>query len=831
MSTSHLLDLSARDMRHTPMAERPSLLTKHWQQMSQGVKIVLAPLIRQSSKDQQISGSKHVSLPCGRNESFEGREQELVQLHHELITVHDEYASLRSPRPVLVHGMAGVGKTELALEYVLRHDHCFDCILWVTASTDASLDLGYAEIARYISSTSNASPVSRSAASTLRVGNVLEWLQSTAQCWLLVLDDLHDWSAIKSYWPRSGKGSILVTSRNRNVLPLCFGSELCLQPLNRACGAKLLLRLLEHSSDVADQRLAQELSDQFGGHPMAIAHMAGCIRKENLSLQEARSKYRRRDATKQLWLRAMSTSAYRDPMPLHGLWDTALAGLSEEAKSMLCQLAMLSPDNIEEDFLLSGHHGLPCKTDALKSLEALTQRQLVNRRVVLGAPVWSIHRALQMDLLCRLDGDTSRRQEVFLGIVSTIRAHCPPQSSIQIPLQENWSQVEAILAHALYIQEVYEQSAPPMIPLPELASLLGDIGSYCYERGLVGQGTKALTLAKAFHDNCAEKDDLEHSRVCTMMAGLNQESGITGRERGWHLLHLSMNLRLQHVNCRRCHNENPAEDEWLMLTAAWNDLACSFLEYSAFAAAETLLVKSLRLKQMLQIPKQGQAFYQYAENYKNMALVRVSEGRYTDALQLISDGVHLVESKLGPRTAASLTFRFHQAYIHFYMGNTKEALEQHEGVRVAREMMYGLNEAHTLSSYYACALMCFHLNRLSTARAYLEMCLRYKAAWPRENLPRVKHLLSKVLLSTGGNELQACELQDSAATMQISMTTGQTLGGTKPPMVSLPLETLYDHLVSFESGRSTIGQYEAVLPQFMLDAVGSGCESGSDVTK
>ena len=131
----------------------------------------------------------------------------------------------------------------------------------------------------------------------------------------------------------------------------------------------------------------------------------------------------------------------------------------------------------------------------------MRDRQLVDRQTGLTRPFWSIHRALQISLLLRLDGDPPLRQRVFETSLSLVRAHFPRQSDIQAPSNDNWEANDANLPHALHLQSTYERSSPPLKPVPEFAELLGDVGNYCWERSFYEQGTKTLELAEKIYES------------------------------------------------------------------------------------------------------------------------------------------------------------------------------------------------------------------------------------------------------------------------------------------------------------------------------------------
>ena len=76
---------------------------------------------------------------------FVAREEELSRLHQELYHHHDP-----SRRTVVIHGLGGMGKTQLAVSYAKRHRHNYSAVFWLNARDDTSLEQGYLQAAKRI---------------------------------------------------------------------------------------------------------------------------------------------------------------------------------------------------------------------------------------------------------------------------------------------------------------------------------------------------------------------------------------------------------------------------------------------------------------------------------------------------------------------------------------------------------------------------------------------------------------------------------------------------------------------------------------------------------
>ena len=136
-------------------------------------------------------------VPYQRNVNFTGRKSLLTELRAKLCDIAPASWNHR----VALYGLGGVGKTQLALEYVHSHKDDYGRIYWISAVSEATVFAGFEEIARRTRCVAfqHLSPSGIARA-------VLEWL-NLQEDWLLVIDNLDQIEVIGDYLPDQSQGS------------------------------------------------------------------------------------------------------------------------------------------------------------------------------------------------------------------------------------------------------------------------------------------------------------------------------------------------------------------------------------------------------------------------------------------------------------------------------------------------------------------------------------------------------------------------------------------------------------------------------------------------
>jgi len=163
----------------------------------------------------------------------------------------------------IVHGLGGIGKTQLSVEFTRKHQRSYSAVFWVDGSTNERLRRSIADLAsrlpqHQISEGSRTYSQRGSANVDEVVEDVLKWLsQPLNDQWLLIFDNVdREFSGpsrdpeafdVKEYFPTADQGSILITSR---LMSLCqLGTDLKLEPVDKLQGSSIFENSLGRSME------------------------------------------------------------------------------------------------------------------------------------------------------------------------------------------------------------------------------------------------------------------------------------------------------------------------------------------------------------------------------------------------------------------------------------------------------------------------------------------------------------------------------------------------------------------------------------------------------
>ncbi|MEU5260191.1 FxSxx-COOH system tetratricopeptide repeat protein [Amycolatopsis sp. NPDC021455] len=203
------------------------------------------------------------------NPNFTGRGELLAQLSEKLGT------GTTAVLPAALHGMGGIGKTQMATEYIYRHLQDYDIVWWIQATRPTQIHASLTELAQHLrlpgaSEANTAVPAVKEA---LRLGRPY-------RRWLLVFDSAEDLDMVRPFFPVGGPGDILVTSRNPNWAAVARPLEVAVFERSES---KMLLSRRGPQLDDTD---ADRISEKLGDLPLAIEQAAAWLAETGMTARE-----------------------------------------------------------------------------------------------------------------------------------------------------------------------------------------------------------------------------------------------------------------------------------------------------------------------------------------------------------------------------------------------------------------------------------------------------------------------------------------------------------------------------------------------------------------
>jgi hypothetical protein len=216
------------------------------------------------------SATSEVSFSLAFSLSNVREVQHFVARREELDEMHKILGIGTGRRTVVVHGLGGMGKTQLAVAYAKRHRAEYSAIFWLDARDEASLKQGYVQVTRRILANHPSIASLRTARDSQDVDKtvqaVREWLDNPKNNrWLIIYDnydnpalgevgrgkDRQEYGSaematmpydIRPFLPETHHGAVLITTRSSRVE---LGHPI---PLRKLADVKDSLDILFHTS-------------------------------------------------------------------------------------------------------------------------------------------------------------------------------------------------------------------------------------------------------------------------------------------------------------------------------------------------------------------------------------------------------------------------------------------------------------------------------------------------------------------------------------------------------------------------------------------------------
>ncbi|OAA60362.1 tpr repeat-containing protein [Niveomyces insectorum RCEF 264] len=464
--------------------------------------------IMQLSGSDSVVGAKYksaklpcFSLPYGINLRFFERNNELLLLAQTLDPPQDDRdaSSNRRLRAIGIHGLGGVGKSQLALQYANTSMDKYAVIAWLPAASEIKLTQSLSRLATQLGLVKDTNASQDDAQS---VHAVRDWLNTSRQTFLLIFDNVDDASLLDAVWPSSDRGSIIITTRSPGVaaqrslttLPLrCFSDDAGKNFLQALVGtapanADRLTGEEEYPDDPEESAALDTICQLIGGLPLAMVQIGDFIRNRACSYTEFLRLYEK-SAEKVL---KKSNKPVEYEHTVLTTWEISLHGLSDDGRCLQNLLSFLDPDRIPESVLTNAKaveqleapnfEFLADSFDFGDAVMELSRTSMVSRMA--RAKALSMNRMAQLAVFLRIETaerttyfDTAVRL-LYFGFPNTWKAG----GSHQGHGWEAWETCSAVLPHVSWLMQLAQKHSISS-SVPELwAELIFCSGTYLWEK-------------------------------------------------------------------------------------------------------------------------------------------------------------------------------------------------------------------------------------------------------------------------------------------------------------------------------------------------------------
>lgn len=269
----------------------------------------------------------------GRNVNFTGRDDDIELLREKLRS-----SGTSVLLPVALHGMGGVGKTQLAVEYAYRFRADYDMVWWINAQQPTFIDTALLRLGERLG-------LRQEPQSYDTFENVVKALESGKPYnrWLLIFDNAVKPQDLEPFVP-NGTGHVLITSRERAWNEVA--NALDVDVFDREESVSHLRHRVRDMAAADANRLAEALGDL----PLAVAGAGAWLAETGTPVDEYLDLLSRQPS------KVLSETGPSDyPERVEQVWSLALDRLLERspAAARLFQLCSVFDSEIAKSLVVS----------------------------------------------------------------------------------------------------------------------------------------------------------------------------------------------------------------------------------------------------------------------------------------------------------------------------------------------------------------------------------------------------------------------------------------------------------------------------------------------
>lgn len=617
----------------------------------------------------------------GKNRNFTGRDRVLKKLRKTLL------AGKRTALTA-IHGLGGIGKTEIAVEYAHRHAGDYDLVWWVAAEKAPTLASEYGALAEELDLVQSAQTDQKT-----KIAAVDRWLEEN-DGWLLVFDNAVKAEDIEAYLPDAPHGHIIVTSRNHDWRGLADEISIDLWTETES------VRFIIARTGRKDREAAKVLAKRLGFLPLALAQAAayivatGCSTGDYVTMLEGRSAEMLQDS---------GHTAARYKRTIAETWGASFEKIEErssDAVELLKLMAFLGPDEVPISLFTGGEK---CFSDDSKpyfsesgqfhnAVEPLLEFSLVKA----DGRTLSIHRLVQEVLRARMADDEERTWASAALLLFT-----PVFWGDVVTDVERWALLDVSLPHALAAADHCERLK---VEEKNVAWLLNQAGVHSETRADYTRAKSLYERALAIDEAAYGPDDPRLAIRLNKLGGVLESLGdYTGAKS-----HFERALAMDEAAYGP---DDPAVARDL------NNLGELFRRLGEYKRAKALDERALAILERAH----GEEHPHVATTANNLGLVLRALGDYKGAKSLFERAIAIGEKTLGPDHPDVAKRVNNLGCVLFDSGDIEEARDHFERALAVRLAAFGEMHPDVAQSLFNLAVLFKHMG--DTDKAH-ENCRR-----------------------------------------------------------------------------------------------------------
>ncbi|MFJ9708160.1 FxSxx-COOH system tetratricopeptide repeat protein [Streptomyces sp. NPDC101234] len=536
-----------------------------------------------------------------RNTNFTGRDATLREVRQRLTSVGDVAM-------LVVHGLGGVGKTQLAVEYAYRYLSKYRFVAFLGAEAPDLVAPQFVSLAGELGLTE----VSSDQAIPRVYGNLVD-----RRPWLIIFDNAEKPGTLAHALPSgglAGNGHVIVTTRVNGWSS--SAGVVDLEVFTRQESMKLLAQRVPGMTEAVADRIAEQLGDL----PLALEQAAGYMGYN----QTTPERYRDLLASHLEDMIGRGEPSDRPAVVVATLWQLSVERLETEqpqAVRLLELCALLAPDPIPLDLFTGSPESMDgAPADALAwdtTVGALAGLGLARR----GEASLVVHRLVQAAVRAAMSAEAHLDARVRL--CRALLAAVPDDLHNSPDARPRWQQ---LLPHVIAVTK----DDPPPECAAETAVLLRLASEFLVQIGDYSVALPLCERALAIHESLGDRD-AEVGFDLIALAQIHRDLGAPERSR-----QLAERALSVHESCL------PADSPAIATDLA--TLARTLCILGEQEAARPLAERALRIDEAAYGPDDPYVSFDLIA----LANVHVDLGDHASAAPLISRALRIREAKYAP---------------------------------------------------------------------------------------------------------------------------------------------------------------------------------------